>query len=234
VRPRDGRRGGFSLVEVTVATAILVVIAGLVMASVNSAGRVGRITAYRTALRTQARIALDRIARLVRDSGPLHITALSGNLSAPLGASGIQFQRATGWNGTAVTWSGLYSVQWIPMPGEIDGDGRDEDGDGLIDDGRIRVTERDTSGVAHTYFLATSCPKYAQGEGQDVALTANGLDDNANGLIDECGLSFDLSGSILTVRISLARRGPDPYDAHHPGGEIVEESVFTSVLLQNP
>jgi hypothetical protein len=229
-------KAGFSLVEVAVATAILVAISGLVMGSVSSAESVGRIAAYRAGLRTQARTAVERIARLLRDSGPSMISFPSGGGAAPLGASSISFRRATAWSVTAaaVVPSAPYAIAWVPAPGEIDGDGIDNEGDGLIDDGVIQVTEPDAAGNPHTYTLATGCPKLAQGEGQDVGLTANGVDDNGNGLIDECGLSFDLAGSTLNIRISLARRGPDPLDPNHPGAEIIEESVATSVLLQNP
>jgi hypothetical protein len=219
-----------------VATAILVAIAGLVMGSVDSAGRVGRVAAYRAGLRMQARVAVERLARLLRDSGPSSISFPGGGGSAPLGASSISFCRATGWRVTqsAVVWSAPYAVAWVPAAGEVDGDGIDNEGDGLIDDGVIQVTEPDAAGNPHTYTVATGCPKLAQGEGQDVGLSANGVDDNGNGLIDECGLSFDLAGSVLTIRISLARRGPDPFNPAMPGAEIIEESVATSVLLQNP
>jgi prepilin-type N-terminal cleavage/methylation domain-containing protein len=230
---RSGRgESGFSLIEVTVATSILVVLVGLVTSSVNQAGKVGQMTAYRAALRSQARSALERIARLVRDSGPSHLTANSGNITAgsSLGSSSITFYRATGWSGGALTWSGAYTVAWVSAPGEIDNDGLDNDGNGLIDDGIIQVTEPDASNVAHTYTLATGCPKLALGEGQDVGLSANGVDDNGNGLVDEAGLSFvydSTYANVLTIRISLAHRAPDTTD-------IVEESVATSVLLQNP
>jgi hypothetical protein len=40
-------------------------------------------------------------------------------------------------------------------------------------------------------------------EGEEV----NGIDDNANGLIDEDGLSFTVDGSRITVRLSLGTTG---------------------------
>jgi hypothetical protein len=38
---------------------------------------------------------------------------------------------------------------------------------------------------------------------------ANGIDDDANGLIDEWGLSFTVDGNRVTIRLTLEREGPE-------------------------
>jgi hypothetical protein len=53
----------------------------------------------------------------------------------------------------------------------------------------------------------------------------NGLDDNGNGLVDERGLAIELDGDVLTVHLSLERRGPD--------GAPIVRTQQTSVRLRN-
>jgi hypothetical protein len=54
---------------------------------------------------------------------------------------------------------------------------------------------------------------------------ANGIDDNGNGLVDEAGLSFELSGRTLTIRLTLER--PDRVAG------TLSRTVTTSVRLRN-
>lgn len=53
----------------------------------------------------------------------------------------------------------------------------------------------------------------------------NGVDDNGNGLIDEKGLVFTLTGSRVTVRLTLERKSET--------GEIVTRTVETMVTCRN-
>jgi prepilin-type N-terminal cleavage/methylation domain-containing protein len=55
--------------------------------------------------------------------------------------------------------------------------------------------------------------------------SANGADDNGNGLVDEPGLSFELSGRTLTIRLTLER-------ADRVGG-VLTRTMTTSVKLRN-
>jgi hypothetical protein len=58
-------------------------------------------------------------------------------------------------------------------------------------------------------------PNYLQGE------TANGLDDNANGLIDEGGLCFTFDGTSVIVRLTLRVRSSTGSMLTHTGQEQV-------------
>jgi hypothetical protein len=53
----------------------------------------------------------------------------------------------------------------------------------------------------------------------------NGLDDNGNGLIDESGLSFEIDGDTITIRLTLER-----FDAE---GTLITRTVETAVTLKN-
>ena len=53
----------------------------------------------------------------------------------------------------------------------------------------------------------------------------NGRDDNDNGLIDEQGLSFDLDGNSIVIRLTLERSGAD--------GVLVARTLEARVTCRN-
>jgi hypothetical protein len=70
-----------------------------------------------------------------------------------------------------------------------------------------------------TVILCRNVRELAEGE------TANGLDDNGNGLVDEKGLCFDLSEGNLSLRLTVERRDPNH--------QLVTRSFESSVWLRN-
>jgi prepilin-type N-terminal cleavage/methylation domain-containing protein len=53
----------------------------------------------------------------------------------------------------------------------------------------------------------------------------NGIDDNANGVIDEKGLSFDLEGDMVTTRLTIERPGSD--------GSLITKTLTSRVTCRN-
>jgi len=52
----------------------------------------------------------------------------------------------------------------------------------------------------------------------------NGIDDNGNGLIDESGLTFEIEGNTITIRLTLEKQMPN--------GRPVKSTVTTTVTCR--
>lgn len=215
-RPTNAkRRAGVTLLELMISLTILAVVIGALSAATLSAQSAFKLTAARSELEYDARRTVDRIAEELRTAGS---AGLSPEPLAPLGSSSLQFQRNGGWIDGAIDWSLPLQISLEEAP-EDPANGVDDDGDGMIDDRRV-VWTRDAgqeSEVATTWMRGV--PRFAEGE------LANGLDDNGNGLVDEAGLSFELDGNALYIRLTLQRGAS--------GGAVLVRSVETAVILRN-
>lgn len=215
-RRRTFRSAGFTLVELSTATFVLVVCVGVVFGLMaRTQDFQGRAITVAD-LGARATMALERIVRELRDSG---LSTLSPEPLPPLGTSALAFRRATGLAGSSVTYGPYERIEWQLAPGEL-ADKADNNGNGLVDEGRIVWILEPGTGNERVVVLCDAVARYAEGE------IANGFDDNGNGLADELGLSFEISQKVLTIRLTLERRTP--------AGEIVRLSRSTSTLLQNP
>mgnify|MGYP000916787162 FL=1 len=61
--------------------------------------------------------------------------------------------------------------------------------------------------------------KFLEGE------ISNGIDDNGNGLIDERGLSFEVQGKMVVIRITIEKPGPE--------GTLSTKTLETRVTCRN-
>ena len=102
--------------------------------------------------------------------------------------------------------------------GEID-DGLDNNGNGLVDEGRVVLTENLGGADERDRILARRVRELLEGE------LDNGVDDNGNGLVDEKGFSFERMGESLVIRMTMER-----IDV---GQRTIERSAQTSVRLRN-
>jgi prepilin-type N-terminal cleavage/methylation domain-containing protein len=195
-RNRSSRAAGFTLLELVIVIAMLGVVMGSVVTVIRGSTRacqVGSSSAHLEALLTRV---LDRIEDRLRSSSRAAITPA---LAAPFSSQRIDFQRSIGYAGGVVTWSPTERIGFQYRPGEID-NGKDDDGDGLIDDGRIVWTQNFGLPNESSTDLADGVSEYLQGEVQ------NNLDDNGNGLVDECGLCFAVDATSVVVRLTLQDR----------------------------
>lgn len=209
------RSAGLSLIEVLFATALI----GLVLGSVAMAARRGsaafRRSAANAALDAHAARALQRI---VRELAGARGATLLPTPDPPFGSAALEYQLALGHAGGDVLWSAPARLAAELEPGELD-DGLDDDGDGLVDEHVVRMVRDVGLPGEQRVVLARGVRVLLEGE------LDNGADDNGNGLIDERGLSFDLVGGTLTVRLSVERLGPD--------GETMTRTLETSVMIRN-
>jgi len=190
-RPR--RTAGVTLLELVIVLAMLGIVMGSVVTVIRGSTRACRVGSTSAHLEALVVRVLDRIEDRLRASARATITPA---LSAPFSSNRIDFQRTVGYAGGAVTWSPTERIGFQYRPGEID-NGKDDDGDGLIDDGRVVWTQNVGLANQTSTDWADGVSEYLQGEIQ------NNLDDNRNGLVDECGLCFAVDATSVVVRLTL-------------------------------
>lgn len=196
-RIRSGARGGYTLLEVTVALTLLaLVLANLYMIFGDSSKALTRKSAQFDT-EVEARRVLDRIAMAVIGA---ELASLQVPNAAPNSSSEIDYCVNLGFEDGAVVWSpgrriahqNGHEVSWRENPGELD--------------------ERHAT-------WTRAAKELLEGEVQ------NGVDDNGNGLIDERGLSFDVQGRMVAIRVTIEKPGPD--------GTLNTKTLETRVTCRN-
>ena len=215
----SGRRpdmGGFTLVDMVVSMLILSLVLGGLYTWLISTTRAATTISTRSNLSLDASRTSERIAGRIIAAGLETLTP--ENPEAPLGTSSLTFQRGAGFAAGAKVWESPARIELRYAPGEID-DGIDNNGNGLIDEGVIYFAVN--AGLPNEKEVAwvSNVREYWGDE------IPNGEDDNGNGLVDERGLSFELDGDRLVVRISL--------EGTLEGGAVIRSDIETSVRLRN-
>lgn len=208
-------RGGFSLVELLIASSL----AALIAVSATMAGAQS-YDAYRAATRSttveaKLRHAVQRVAQELLLTGTDVI--FPPNIDDEFGTSDLVFQQAVGVVNGAIVWGPTKRLVLEYELGEVD-DGVDNNGNGLVDECRLVLVRNDgVLGETRT-VLCHSVREFLEGEEED------GDDDNANGITDEAGFNVHRAGDILTVRLTIEELGPQGP---------VTRTLGTSVLLRN-
>lgn len=210
------RRRGLTLVEVMIASTLTVLLLGSFLQATQSGAAAYRRGSAHGALDSRAETAMNRIL------SELSATSLDrivpNDPTAPFGTDTLRFDRPVAVNGTVTTWGDLLELRWELEPGEVD-NGRDDDGDGLVDEG-MAVLVRDPGGPDQIRtVLARAVSESLEGE------TQNAADDNGNGLEDEPGLCFELLDGVLVVRLTLEALGPD--------GELLVRTLEAGITPRN-
>ena len=229
------REAGFSLLELTLVSAMLSLVMGIVAMSFRTStdslaadDLVAKAT--ETLQRSTMRIAqiarpcaltTYRVASIAADI-PLYATAVGEMIEPPNDGearSSIRFQSADGivsMNAALLTAPRTF---WLQLEnGELDND-LDDDGDGMVDEARV-VWLPDVAQPAREVVLCTNVRGTPPGE-----LPGNGVDDDGNGLVDERGLAVLFDGSRVELHLSVERRGAD--------GRSFTRTVTRSIALRN-
>lgn len=215
MRANRNARRGFTLYEVAITVGLL----GLVFAA---AGMVSRSTSDLASFsgeksRTEGRAnrTLDRIVEELSTAGR---DLLDPDPEAPGWTEDVDFQVAVGVAGGAVQWGPVQTLLWEREPAELD-DGVDNDGDGLVDEGRVVLVRNPGMANEQRIVLCSGVAEFAEGE------TAAVGDENGNGLEDERGFSLQREGELLTVRLTLQEQVEQ--------GQVLTVSVRTAIRLRN-
>jgi len=193
-KPKLGA-GGFSLVELLIVITVL----SLAIGSVAMVGRASE-RAYSTGT-TAALLEEHTAAAMHRITAELEIAMLGSVTPDPtaLGTEEILYTQPAGLGGATVIPTPLRRLAFDYEVGEID-DGIDNNGNGLIDEGRVVLWEDFGGSGERQRVLTRWVTELLPGE------DPNGLDDNGNGLVDECGFTVVRMGETFVVWLSLQRR----------------------------
>jgi len=181
--PRRSNDLGFTMIEAVFAVALFAIIAIKVALVMDSAGRSYREESRQAALEDQARAVLERIALAVMGSDR---DGLNPDQASPLSSNQLTYQVNLGVQDGQVVWSD---------PERITTDGANGE--------QIVWLENPGAAQERRIVWANIARPFLEGE------LLNGADDNGNGLVDETGLSFDVDGSKVSIRLTLSRPGEE-------------------------
>jgi hypothetical protein len=211
-RANRGRRG-LTPIELMISLGIVGLIVATVLTVSLRGSRLVETTFGEGILDNKTERALGRVLAQVQGAAT---GTVDTDLSGPMGSDSIDFQRSEGWDGKQKLGPELI-VEWELQDGELD-NGVDDDGDGLVDEGVVVRRENPDTPDEIRVVLATGVAEFLEGEFPNLA------DDNGNGLIDERGLSFELDGNLLTIRLTIEKSTPQG---------VVARTLETSLLLRN-
>ena len=205
-----GARGGFTLVELAVAMVLLSVIGGLFFLTTETTSNATRTGVAVAELDARALRALDRVCESLKSSSGDLVTPKA---ASPFSGTQLDFKRGLGADGAGkVVWGPL---ERFALVYDEANDGVDNDGDGLVDEGKLVWTEKPGLAGSRSSVVCEGVREYLAGEKLD------GNDENGNGLIDERGFALVFDGNRVTVRLTLESRDGDG----HPLSTTVQRSV---------
>ena len=194
-----GGQKGLTLLETIVASSLLLLVLGGVLGVLRSGTDTYAVGITKADVDSHARNLVDTIAEALVYSGNAVMLPAS---ASPLSSSTITYQESTGFSGGVLRWGNPLTIEFVIDAGELDDD-RDNDGNGLVDEGMVVRRETLPSGETREVVLTRWVREYLEGE------VPNGADDNGNGLVDERGLCFERNGDVWTVRATIERRDAD-------------------------
>jgi hypothetical protein len=191
-RVQGNRRSGVTLLEVIFAVAVLVTLLTGIIRMLRAGSRAFEVTSVNTHVDDQVVETLDKITQRLRAS---KLSTMAPVQSPPFSSNRIDFQRSTDFAGGAAVWSPTERI--------------------ILQNGQVQWIQNLGLANQTTTIWASNVPAYLDGE------TANGKDDNFNGLIDETGLCFTFDGTSLIVRLTLKVRSSTGTMLTHTGTERV-------------
>jgi prepilin-type N-terminal cleavage/methylation domain-containing protein len=193
-----GRNGGFTLLEMLIACSLVGLVVTNIVLAMNSSTKAYETGASCSQVEDQARRTLDRIALAVMGSSR---EGLAPGQEFPLDTSSLTYQLNLGYEDGEPVWSAPERIE-------------------RVDAGEQVVWIQNPATPERRQVVWSKWVRdYLAGE------TFNGIDDNGNGLIDEKGLSFTIEENLVTIRLTLERKGPD--------GRLITVPVETQVNVRN-
>lgn len=208
------RTDGFTLVEMVVALGLFgLALGGLAMISGSSqrAYSHGTVSAH---LESRMARTMGHVSDELRHAGAASVAFPAGG-GVP---AEVAYTQALGFVDGQVQWSDGRRLVLEYELGEV-GDGIDNNGNELVDEGRLVLVTDEGEPTEHRRVLTRWVAGLLEGE------VPNGLDDNGNGLIDERGFALEQRDRTLIVSMTLQRRDGD--------GRPVLRTGTTSVRLRN-
>jgi hypothetical protein len=209
------RQAGVTLTELIIATSLLTGIVGATYALFGTGLDTYRMGITNADVDRRTAQVLELIADDLSTAGREVVYPVP---NYPETTAKITLQKNAGFDEGAVKWSPP-TVIYFRYAEDDPNDGKDNNGNGLVDEGEVVRTVNAGTPEEHTTVLTRWVREYLEGE------VPNGKDDNGNGLVDEHGLCFDMIGDVWTVRLTLERRDSK--------GRLATQTVQTAVKMRN-
>ncbi len=216
-RHSNNSRAGHTLVETAVACVVAVMMIGAVGLITVRANAAYRASTNNADANTHVQRAIERVAKEFMDADR---SSLALTPTAPQPASAVDFRRGTGYAAGVLTVGATRRIRFEYATGEVNND-RDDNGNGLIDEGRIVLRPDLVTLPNTTVMLVDNVRELLEGE------IPNGQDDNGNGLSDEPGftMTYDTTSCTLTLRATVESPGED--------GALITRTSQTSIWIRN-
>jgi hypothetical protein len=185
-------RQGTSLVESVIALAILLSFFYVPLGVSEEVADTTDAVTSRAHVNRQAHRVIDLLIDELAGSGTQTFTPA---VFPAGGTDTLQYRRVVGAENGSALWSQDHVISVRDAPGEFQ-NGQDDDGDGLIDERELLITQAD----GDERVLVDRVAPRLDGE------FFNGFDDNGNGLIDEPGFVMSREGGVVMLRLTLLGR----------------------------
>ena len=188
-------RAGQTLVEVAIASVLVVVLFGAVGLTTTRGNGAYRETMSKAMVEVEAQRLMGRVSSEFLDANGAELSLLN---DPPALYSAVEFARADGFNAGAVTW-GAHRILALRPSLRDPADDIDNDSNGLVDECRLVLVPDSDGAPADELELGGYVRELLGGE------LDNGLDDNGNGLADEPGfyVQYDDARSTVTLFLSI-------------------------------
>ncbi len=182
-RAVPGREAGFTLLEMSVALVLLVVVIGNVYSLLRSSSKALGAQNVHFDIDTQARRAMDRISMAIVGASEATLQIPTG---APFFTDQLNYKESLGIQDGVVVSS---PEQRIELSN--------------VDGGQVVWIQNPGASGEKRVVWSKNIPQFLQQE------LDNGADDNSNGIIDETGLSFVKEGRSITIFLTVRRTTAD-------------------------
>lgn len=188
---RSGRRGasgrgGYSLIEVLIASAILL----LITANVWMVSRAGRSAAesgvFNMSLNDEVNLTYDRISFAIMAANSDDV---DGAGVTPVTSSSVEFSSTLGQSDGTIVRGPVERIEGLWPSGP---------------DGRVVWREQAAELAPREVTWSNAVPRVFKGE-----IDGNGLDDNDNGVTDEGGLGFTKNSHRVDIYVTVERVNSD-------------------------
>ena len=208
---RGGRaRSGMTVIELLISATVLAIVLGVPAMLLRSGSNAYATETASTGATEQLRMGVSRITKRLEAADGGSVSLLNNVLD---------YQRGIGYGAGGPILGPVESIEFQYTAADPD-DGLDNDGDGLVDEGRVVWVENPTMPNEVRVTLIENVPENGLGE-----IPGNGADDNGNGLVDEGGLAFELDPQRVRVYLTIVRPGP--------GGTVIGREVERWVSFRN-
>jgi hypothetical protein len=191
-------RGGYTLIELALSILLLLLVVGVPVRFMATVGHAQRELDATTALNARATRTLERLTLRLQDATLTPAPPASPGVP-PVETLAVDYEVARGYTPGAAGSSGTPDfdtperIELLASPSDP-ANGVDDDGDGLVDEGRIVWSQG-----GPVIVLCENVPRAAAGE-----IPGNGADDNGNTYVDEPGFLMVREQGLLRVLLTLS------------------------------